>query len=294
MKKSTLVSLVGAALLCANSASADINKLWLAGDAMAYGWSLDDAVCILASEAAPEVYNGTVYLQGGKDFKFLTTFDFGNEEWGAAPDATLTDGRIDLAMGKDDTGYGKIQVAEDANYAITVDLTNKVATIVKAECQDPQLASPSYFMVGDATPNGWEVTLGTPLFQDQATPYVYTVTKQAMKAGSFKITRALKGGFDDPGRWLYAAADDATKVSADSEGDHQWQIAEDGNYDITMNVKDMTMTIAKSVNTGLSTIEVSDEEAPVYYNLQGQRVDTPAAGLYIRVAGENISKVIIR
>ena len=32
----------------------------------------------------------------------------------------------------------------------------------------------------------------------------------------------------------------------------------------------------------------------VYYNLQGQRIANPAAGLYIRVQGNDVRKVLVK
>lgn len=45
-------------------------------------------------------------------------------------------------------------------------------------------------------------------------------------------------------------------------------------------------------NTGVSVIEAADA-APVYYNLQGQRVANPERGIYIRVAGGKATKVMM-
>ncbi|MDE6271973.1 MAG: starch-binding protein [Muribaculaceae bacterium] len=45
--------------------------------------------------------------------------------------------------------------------------------------------------------------------------------------------------------------------------------------------------------TVVDAIEIADE-APVYFNLQGVRVDNPGAGLYIKVTGKKVEKVIIR
>ena len=46
-------------------------------------------------------------------------------------------------------------------------------------------------------------------------------------------------------------------------------------------------------DTAVDEIGVSDE-APVYYNLQGVRTDKPADGLYIRVQGGKVSKVLVK
>lgn len=44
----------------------------------------------------------------------------------------------------------------------------------------------------------------------------------------------------------------------------------------------------------VSGIETESELPAVYYNLQGARVDNPAAGIYIRVCGDRADKVIVR
>lgn len=46
-------------------------------------------------------------------------------------------------------------------------------------------------------------------------------------------------------------------------------------------------------NTSATIIEAS-EETPVYFNIQGVRIDNPTPGLYIKVTGKKAEKVIIR
>lgn len=46
--------------------------------------------------------------------------------------------------------------------------------------------------------------------------------------------------------------------------------------------------------SAIPSAETADEAvSPVYYNLQGVRIDNPAAGLYIRVVGDKATKVVI-
>lgn len=51
--------------------------------------------------------------------------------------------------------------------------------------------------------------------------------------------------------------------------------------------------LVKGEVSGLNVIDADDAEA-VYYNLQGVRVENPAAGLYIRVRGQKVDKVIVK
>lgn len=46
--------------------------------------------------------------------------------------------------------------------------------------------------------------------------------------------------------------------------------------------------------SGISEIDAADSATPVFYNLQGVRVDRPAHGMYIKVAGDKASKVYVK
>ena len=55
-----------------------------------------------------------------------------------------------------------------------------------------------------------------------------------------------------------------------------------------------TVLTIKGGKAGIADVEI-DANAPVeYYNLQGVRVEEPAAGLYIRRQGNNVSKVLVK
>lgn len=46
--------------------------------------------------------------------------------------------------------------------------------------------------------------------------------------------------------------------------------------------------------TGIEDVTIGTDETPVYYNLQGVRVDNPTSGIYIVVRGTNTTKEVIR
>ena len=52
-------------------------------------------------------------------------------------------------------------------------------------------------------------------------------------------------------------------------------------------------TYVENPTVGIDTVETV-EEAPIYYNIQGVRVDNPTSGLYIKVTGRKIEKVVVR
>lgn len=267
--------------------------LFLAGDALSYGWSLDDATALVATEENDKVYTGTVYLEADKDFKFLTTYDFGNTELhpvaaNATPDA---DGKVSLMVDGDDN---KIHVTESANYLINVDTESLTATIVKSDYQQTHIPYCALFMVGSTFESNYDCDRGHVMRQNQALPYVFAAKGESMTAGSFKITWAIKGaGTWDKKYWYFRDADDASKMSLAADGDNQWEITTPGSYNITANIVTDAIDIAAD-DSGVTAIEAGNSSAEaVYYNLQGVRVANPEKGsLVIKIAGGKAQKLI--
>lgn len=56
---------------------------------------------------------------------------------------------------------------------------------------------------------------------------------------------------------------------------------------------EVTHKINGGTPTSLTTTEETQVSAPRYYNLAGRQIENPASGLYIRVAGRDVEKVIL-
>lgn len=83
------------------------------------------------------------------------------------------------------------------------------------------------------------------------------------------------------------------KVNVNSSDCKSWTV-DPGKYDVTVNFVDNTITVKKSLS-GVDAVTVSDGDvAPVYYNLQGVKVDNPSAGFYIVVRGNTVTKEVVR
>lgn len=78
-------------------------------------------------------------------------------------------------------------------------------------------------------------------------------------------------------------------VSASSA--YSW-CAEPGTYTVEANLKDMKVTL-RGV-TSISGIGIDGDVTPVYYTLQGVRVDSPTQGLYIVKRGDKVTKEYVR
>lgn len=82
------------------------------------------------------------------------------------------------------------------------------------------------------------------------------------------------------------------KVGVNASSAYSWKIAP-GTYKIVADLKNMKLTVTEAA--GVDGIEADEPDAvPVYYNLQGVRVDTPSAGLYIVVRGNKVTKEIVK
>lgn len=80
-------------------------------------------------------------------------------------------------------------------------------------------------------------------------------------------------------------------VNVNASSANSWSIMP-GKYDFTLDLSSMKL----KVSTMLSTVayELEEDEAPIYYNLQGVKIDSPGNGIYIVVRGNKISKEYIR
>lgn len=292
MKK--LYALALAAMVAAGANALDrTDLLFPIGSATPWGWSTDDASAI--SETSPGVYSGILYLVADEEMKFLCQDDWGNmygpAENGAKPDA---DGNITMAFYEDGTPDNKMMVAESANYLITIDTEALTGKFVKADYQDSEVTLCSLFMLGSATPGAWSVADGTLMVQNPESPMTFEAKNVALTEGSFKIFTAMRGAGSFMGKYFYFAdPTDENKMILNSDSDDQWTITEAGEYDVTANVADLTISITKSMGAGIENVAAETSTiAPVYYNLSGVRVAQPAAGqLLIRVDGNGARKV---
>ena len=290
MKKITFVSIA----LSFMAINAQADNLWIIGDATPYGWSTDDATALLSDSNNESLFQGTVYLKAGEDFKFMTVPDWGNEEYGAVPGAVLNDGEIALAMGTDDSGYGKIQVSESANYFITVDTEALVATIVKSSYQDTEIGLCSLFLVGDATSGGWSVDNATPLYQEKDAPYIYSANVE-LNAGSFKIATVIKGaGTFDSKYFYFADPSDYNKIIFNNNEDTQWTIQNEDIYNVSVNTLALTISIKPQEESGVDILDKGDNSIIEYFTLSGLKIDNPQNGIFIRKQGNKVDKVVFK
>jgi hypothetical protein len=112
----------------------------------------------------------------------------------------------------------------------------------------PFTAPAQVWLVGDATPNNWDIGNATPMVKDAANPYLFTYTG-ALKAGELKfpLQKDWTGDFYMP----VIANEDATstemKFVPGGNPDNKWKLtaAQAGNYKVTIDVLHETIRFEK-------------------------------------------------
>lgn len=131
------------------------------------------------------------------------------------------------------------------------------------------------YLVGDATPSGWNIAEPTPMVKDSKNPNLFTWSGY-LNAGEFKFS-TFTGDWCD-GDWLLAAEADYAVADVDceftvytgcapGEEDLKWRVqeGEEDDYLITVDVEKVSISIEKGVYVGIETNELIND-AKVFPN----------------------------
>jgi hypothetical protein len=151
--------------------------------------------------------------------------------------------------------YTTLQARVIATIVMTqeVQVSPIVTMVVMPYAERPQ----ELYLVGNATPNGWDAQRAQYMKQDTEDPSLFTY-EGVLSRGEFKLL--LK-----PGEWLpcyVRNAEDSTKMvyraTEEAYPDCKWWIPKKSNYRIEAHVDNLTMTI---VDLG------GDFEEPIFYEI---------------------------
>ncbi len=282
--------LLAASALTANAA----DRLLIVGDGVWGGWSIDNSIFMLKTTDAPDVFKATVNLKANSDFKFLTEASWGALEYRAGDTGvTLTEGvATPLVTSDENSNDNKFQVSETANYNIVCDLAAKTITVTKAEYQDNALNHTALWLIGSATPGGWNLGDGAMLTPTIGNPTVFAGTVDLVE-GEMKIAVNSQTGY---GQTFYQrdATNDAKMVFGGD--DNKWNITKAGKYDVTVDVVNMTISIIEAGSGSVSSIESEANAETVVYDLRGNRVsaNTLCPGIYIEKCGSKTRKIMVK
>lgn len=216
--------------LTASSSEIELDERNAAQTAIAFSWTTGTnygtgAAIDYTFEIAPE---GTEYADGyveelgrrvyERSFSVSELNDFLHTAFGA-PSGTAGSYRARITASV--AGSEKVQTSE----------TTFAATPYEA-------VTPTLYLIGDATPNGWDAGAATEMKRQQAGLFTW---QGKLNAGEFKFITTL-GQFSpaytkDPG-----AADDATLI-LDDEADVKFTIAEAGGYLVTADLLNLHLEL---------------------------------------------------
>jgi hypothetical protein len=214
-----------------------ITNIYILGDATPNGWTIDNPNQMTPSSSSTSVFTYTGILKAG-EFKMVA----GKGDWNAPFYRPLTDHPALTATGVQYTAGNpdyKWQITAPGAYTITLDVVKLTISIV------PFTPPAQLWLVGDATPNGWDIANATPMTVSATNPTIFTYTGP-FTAGEFKIATAkdFNAPFYRPTTDHPALSVTAVQLSAGSP-DNKWQItgATAGSHTLTLDTFNMTITI---------------------------------------------------
>ena len=215
-----------------------LTNLYLVGDATPGGWDRNYASIMFADAANSSRFTWEGRLKKG-EFKMLTT----TTAWLPCYVRDSTDVNK-MVYRKTEKTYPdfKWDITVPGIYAISAD--TKALTISVTLLSDE--AYSHLYMIGDATPGGWSWDNITEL--EHPEPNIFTY-EGFLNRGEIKFPTELKS--DWTGEMLYAPtadcnpAENGTYDAHKGEPDNKWTIHTAGDWSITINIKNTTISFIK-------------------------------------------------
>ena len=166
------------------------------------------------------------------------------------------------------------------------------------------------YILGDLSTGAWNTMSGVKMTKSGSLFIADEVTFTAASGETkcyFNLTDALGSSWDilNATANRYGAASEGAVLDingssamlkyangVNASGCLSWMI-NPGKYSIVADFDNMIVKALPAGFTAVEEIEVADE-APVYFTLQGVKVNEPAAGIYIKVQNGKSTKVVIR
>ncbi len=187
----------------------------------------------------------------------------------------------------------------------TFDIDAMLLTVTGEAVTPEPIVPENLYIIGNLAVGSWDTTAPIAMVKNGT---VFTAENVVVTdPGYFSLITAAGANWDvvnSSDRYGASSHDEAIVLTDDAAtvsivrytggntgAAYSWQITPD-TYNFTVDFADMTMHVVKS-DSGVEDIEI-DAVAPVYYNLNGVKVDAPQAGLYIEVRGTVARKVTIK
>ena len=213
-------------------------ELFLVGDATPNGWTRERATPMIQNAVNPSLFSWKGLLRKG-EFKILTS----TADWLPCYVRDENDASImHYRKTEDDYPDFKWEITTTDNYTIDVDIK---ALTISINSIGGEIYNHIY-MIGDATPGGWSWDNITEL--EHPEPNIFTY-EGFLNRGEIKFPTELKS--DWSGEMLYAPAADCnpaengTYDAHKGEPDNKWTIHTAGDWSITINIKNTTISFIK-------------------------------------------------
>lgn len=153
--------------------------------------------------------------------------------------------------------------SETGTYSVTLTATGdggSAETTIQVEVTDPMPDYDKLYIVGDATPSGWNISSPEAFTQSDEDPFIFTYEAD-LNPGNFKIS-TFTGDWCD-GEWINAAQASAPLTSSDfiitqaCDGpDNQWVVTEDsqGRYKIIVDLASESISFEEVAETSYSNL----------------------------------------
>src|SRR5690606_30803635 len=217
------------------------NELWVVGDATPNGWDINNPNSMRKDPTDPFQFKFNEVLNAG-DFKIpVSTGDWGTDFFMPLQNnPAITETTVQLTIGGNPDN--KWRITEPGPYKILLNIgSDPFINII------PFTPYAQVWMVGDATPAGWNIEAPTPMIATAGNPYEFTYTGP-LSGGDFKIATSTGNWsthyFMPPVDGQGTEGTDAILI-AGGNPDNKWKIAEAGSYKITLNQLYETISIVK-------------------------------------------------
>ena len=222
------------------------------------GWSFEP---MTRDALDPYLFRLGRYFDQGGDFKFGTSDGSWENMYKATQaNAPYTDTSMKFVSGYDPDDKWDLQDGETGKaYKICVDIRAGKERMLMSEFHPYE----GIWLVGDATPNGWDLSNATAM--TKTSDYVFTWTGQ-LNAGELKFTCDKQSDWN--GAWFMCAAGSDVEPTGQTEQalfidkssasckaqyldlnvgdvDQKWKITQSGTYTITLDQLHETVTIIK-------------------------------------------------
>ena len=242
-------------------------SLYILGDATAVGWNIGSPDKMTQNETNPYLWEWEGELGAG-EFKFPTyTGDWCDGDWinASQPNQGITATDYIITHGCDGPdNKWLVHASEAGDYTIVIDMENESIQI--SPKKEPPYAN--IYLLGDATPAGWNIANPIALNRDENNSFVFT-KEVFLTPGELKFP-TFTGDWCD-GDWINASREDQSISATDyiythgCDGpDNKWKVlaSEVDEYLITLDLEYESISIRPT-----STIGIDQEEIQAGYSI---------------------------